>query len=104
MVANRDEHGRFLKGAPSPNPRGRPLGLAERVRALTHDCQDQVIFYQQVFEGKHGAKLAHRMEAAAWLVDRGYGKAVQINEHAGEGGGPLLIEYVNDWRGVRDKD
>jgi hypothetical protein len=37
---------------------------------------------------------AARVAAAKELLDRGYGKAVQINEHAGKDGAPLAYEFV----------
>jgi hypothetical protein len=76
----RNERGQFVKGHANingGNPGGRPKGLAELVCSLTNDCGDQVRFYIEVFKGEHGADLPERMQAAAWLVDRGKGKAVQ---------------------------
>jgi hypothetical protein len=91
----RDSKGRYIKGhAPSGNGKGgRPTGLAERCRAAVADGDDLVQFYVDVFRGlidaeipredgtidqiKIPAKLEQRMEAAAWLADRGWGRAVQ---------------------------
>lgn len=39
-----------------------------------------------------------RQDAATEILDRQLGKPLQKSEVAGEGGGPLLIKYVNDWR------
>lgn len=39
-------------------------------------------------------------QAAAWKLERRYPKdyGKQLHEIAGPGGGPLQVEYVNDWR------
>jgi len=91
----RDTKGRFIRGhKPSNNGKGgRPIGLAVRCRAAVADGADLVQFYVDVFRGlvdaempqedgttervKVPAKLEQRMEAAAWLADRGWGKAKQ---------------------------
>ncbi len=45
--------------------------------------------------------------AAAWWLERrrrdDYGKQEKI-EHSGPGGGPLRLEYVNDWRRRDEQD
>ena len=80
-------------GTPSPNPGGRPKGLAARVRAQTDDGAELVDFMLNVLRGRRKAPLRLRMEAAAWLADRGFGKVSQPLEHTGEGGGPLRLTF-----------
>ena len=75
----------------SGNPGGRPKGLASLVRAQTGDGAELVEFMLGVLRGKRKAPLRLRMEAAAWLADRGFGKAAQ--PVTGEDGGPVQVEY-----------
>jgi hypothetical protein len=86
-------------GQGSPNPGGRPKGLAALVREQTKDGQELVRFMLGVLRGRK-TPLRLRMEAAAWLADRGFGKALQQMELTGPDGGPMEIvfRYVNDWR------
>ena len=67
----------------SGNPLGRTKGslsVAQRIARLTHDGGDIVALYVDVMRGR---KLVHkgngklRLEAAAWLADRLWGKPVQ---------------------------
>ena len=67
----------------SGNPLGRTKGslsVAQRIARLTHDGGDIVQLYVDVMRGQ---KLVHkgngklRLEAAAWLADRLWGKPVQ---------------------------
>lgn len=88
MVA-RDENGRFVKGQ-TGNAGGRPKGLAERARAATRDGADIITFYVKIANDE-SVKVELRMEAFAWLADRGWGKAVQSLEHSGPEGGVLRI-------------
>lgn len=77
----------WRKGMKSPNPGGRPKGLAARVRAATMDNQEQVDFYLRLSrsldpktpETKRvaGATLRDVKDAHQWLTDRGQGKAVE---------------------------
>lgn len=75
MVATRDEHGRFIKGA-SGNPGGKRLGLSEQARAATHDGAELIRFFVDTFRDEAQDRKI-RLQAAEWLADRGWGKAVQ---------------------------
>lgn len=86
MAAERDEHGRFVRGNKSNG--GRPKGLAERARAATKDGESLVRFFASVLDDV-SAETRDRMEAGKWLADRGWGKAAQSVELSGPNGGPI---------------
>ena len=69
---NRDLSGRFLKGT-SGNPAGRPLGFREQIKQSTADGNELVEVVLAVLRDQN-ASNRERMEAATWLVDRGFGK------------------------------
>lgn len=90
----------WIRGGASPNPGGRPKGLAALVRSQTMEGAELVAFYLAIMRGtkridKRAPPLALRMDAAAWLADRAFGKPPQQLEHGGAEGGPLriIIEY-----------
>jgi hypothetical protein len=89
--------GRFQPGR-SGNPGGRPAGLAALVRAETAiggvEGAELVAFMLSVLRGKRKAPLRLRMEAAAWLADRGFGKVPVPLEHGNAGGQPLRFTLV----------
>jgi uncharacterized protein DUF5681 len=69
----------FLPGQ-SGNPGGRPKGLARRVRELVGDSGESIVQFMVDVLGDDSARTADRLEAAKWLADRGFGKAVQAVE------------------------
>jgi Family of unknown function (DUF5681) len=72
---NRGVSGRYLPGT-SGNPNGRPKGLAALVQAETHGGAELVAFMLRVLRQEKQPTVL-RMQAAQWLADRGFGKAVQ---------------------------
>lgn len=68
--------GRFLPGSSAAAGPGRPKGLAALVQAETRDGAELVAFMVRVLRDA-GQKTDLRMQAASWLADRGFGKAVQ---------------------------
>jgi len=84
----------FLPGN-SANPGGRPKGLAELVRRETKDGAELVAFMLRVLRSRK-EPMRHKLEAVAWLADRGFGKALQQMELSGPGSEPLTIrvEYA----------
>jgi hypothetical protein len=64
--------------------------LAALVRERTHDGDDLVQFHVKLFNNRKAA-MRYRIEAAAWLSDRGFGKVTLPLEHTGADGGPLAI-------------
>ena len=91
----------FLPGQ-SGNPGGRPKGLAVLVKAQTEDGAELVDFMLKVLRNKR-QPVRYRMEAAAWLADRGFGKAVQQVD-VGNVEGEVFVFRIVDTRGVRDAD
>ena len=85
----------LFKPGNSANPGGRPKGLAELVRRETKDGAELVRFMLGVLRGRK-QPLRYRLEAATWLADRGFGKALQQMELSGPGSEPLTIrvEYA----------
>ena len=69
----------FLPGQ-SGNPGGRPKGLARRVRELVGDSGESIVQFMVDVLGDDSARTADRLEAAKWLADGGFGKAVQAVE------------------------
>ena len=85
----------------SGNPGGQSRGLARLVREQTKDGAELVAFMLGVLRGRK-QPLRLRMEAAAWLADRGFGKALQQMELSGPGAEPLTIriEYGEEAAGA----
>jgi len=61
----------------SGNPGGRPKGLTRRVRELVGDNGEAIAQFMYEVMSDEGARTADRLEAAKWLADRGFGRAVQ---------------------------
>ena len=97
ITALRPAGGRPFVPGLSGNPGGRPKGLAALVREETLDGRELVAFMLNVLRGRRkGTTLKLRMEAAAWLADRGFGKALQQLELSGPGAEPLVIRVEYD--------
>ena len=83
MAIERDQGGRYLPGH-NGNQGGRPKGLAAYIREQTGDGVEIVSLMLRVLRGQvRGLKPHHRLEAATWLADRGWGKPTQTMEVAG---------------------
>ena len=85
----------LFKPGQTGNPGGRPRGLAERVRQETKDGAELIAFMLRILRGRK-QPLRYRLEAAAWLADRGFGKALQQLDIGGVPNEPLTIrvEYA----------
>src|SRR5262245_25079110 len=93
---------RTVLGRPWPpgvsgNPGGRPKGLAALVRQETAEGEELVRFMLRVMRNRRQS-MRVRMEAVAWLADRGFGKPMQQVEMSGAEAGPLTvkIQYTDE--------
>jgi hypothetical protein len=69
--------GRGFTPGQSGNPGGRPKGLARRVRELVGDNGEEIAAFMFELMTDVSARNADRIEAAKWLGDRGFGRAIQ---------------------------
>jgi hypothetical protein len=81
----------------SGNPGGRPKGLRRRVQELVGPDGDAIVAYMVEVMQNPVEKTRDRMDAARWLADRGFGKAVP------EVDWPLIPEWI-DMSKLSDKD
>lgn len=102
LPENRSINGRFAPGN-SANPGGRPKGLAHLVRDHTRDGAELVEFMLRILRSKR-QPVRVRMEAVAWLADRGFGKVALPLEHSGTEGGPMRFTLVLSASGAPDGD
>jgi uncharacterized protein DUF5681 len=72
--------GAGFKPGVSGNPGGRPKGLSRRVRELVGENGEAIAEYVHSVMNDDRARTADRLEAAKWLADRGFGKALQALE------------------------
>lgn len=77
----------------SGNPSGQPKGLLKRVRELVGNDGTKIADYMFEVLEDDKAPRRDRMVAAAWLADRGFGKAVAVHHVDAPGSGarfPML--------------
>lgn len=85
----------FKKGEPSRNPKGRPKGLAEQIRARTFDLAAQITELIRLSTQARSEKT--RLEAIGLLIDRAYGKAIEthLTAELGNEGKLALLEGLS---------
>lgn len=86
-------------GCPSPNPGGRPKGLASYIREKTLDGTELADFLINVMRGneKVFCKMTDRLRAVEILLDRGFGKQPVID-------GDKTIKPVLNLSDLTDKE
>ena len=67
--------GRPFAPGVSGNPGGRPKGLARYVRELVGDDGRRIADFMLSVLDDEAERTETRMQAAAWLADRGFGKS-----------------------------
>ena len=80
----------WVKGQPSPNPGGRPRGIAATVREKTDPGELVDVLLAVANDSR--SKPAERIAAVRELLDRGYGKAPAFA--AIEGENPLELSAI----------
>ena len=69
--------GRGFVPGQSGNPGGRPKGLSRRVREIVGQDGEAIIECMFSVMNNESERTADRLEAAKWLSDRGFGRAIQ---------------------------
>jgi hypothetical protein len=80
----------FLPGNRA-NPGGRPRGFGALIREQTGDGAELVTFALDVLRGHKRAPIRTRLQALAWLADRGWGSVTQSHEISGPGGAAVVF-------------
>lgn len=89
----------FQKGV-SGNPGGRPAELREVVELARAHTAEAI---QRLVEWARSDHPSASPKACEVLIDRGWGKPVQPNEHTGKDGGPIQTQAVTDERPPLDQ-
>lgn len=87
--------GKFVKGN-SGNPGGRPKGLS--ITALIDDAVSNAD-WQAIINILKTKAMRGDLKALEMLLDRRFGKAIQMI--AGDGGGPVVLHVI--YEGANDK-
>lgn len=78
---------------------GRKAGTPNKATATLRDAAQQytpMALKTLADIASHGKTETARVMAADKLLDRGYGKPTQVNEHGGIGGGPIETRSLSD--------
>ena len=88
-LAVRDKSGRFVKGAPSPNPGGRPKADGDLV-AMARAATPEAFAFVLATMNNPKARRSDRLKCAEILLERGHGKAPQSIALGDPEGKPLV--------------
>jgi hypothetical protein len=94
----RDAKGRVVKGAANLNPKGRPKGIAARIRERFGDDGEKLIdIFEKIALGHVRATARDRMEAAKILLERAHGKTPEthVNLNANVDGGETVASLAD---------
>ena len=82
----------FVKGQ-SGNPGGRPKAL-RAVEAVAREHSELAIRTLAEIAGNSEAPPAARVAASSAILDRGWGRPKQVNEHSGPDGEPVPVSVT----------
>src|SRR5262249_52856174 len=94
------KNSRSFQPGQSGNPSGRPALTPEQKAQefeLVQACRDRSLEALKVIESllRTADRDSTRLAAAQIIIERGYGKAVQMNETSGLGGKPVVEHRVS---------
>ncbi len=92
MEIKRDSSGKFIKGAPSPNPLGRSKAskrISELAKAYTSDALDAL---SEIVNSRTSSDSVRVQAANSLLNNRAYGCSIQQNENVNLG--MTYVDYL----------
>lgn len=83
---------KFVKGGPSPNPKGRPKDALKLKNLCQELGQEAINVLKKAM--KEAPEWSDRIKAAKEILDRGYGKPAQAVELSGPDGEPFTVNII----------
>ena len=100
-MAERNEQGKFTKG--NGGGPGRPKRSTEEKYLTSLQSAVTLKDWREIVDTAVSKAKRGDARARTWLSDYLLGPPVQRTQHEGKDGGPIRIEYINDWRGASDQ-
>lgn len=94
----RGEHGKWVRGGPSPNPGGRPKSLKDMQELARKYTKRSIKRLAEIVSSKVDDRASTM--AAKELLDRGWGKPAQ--PLTGEDGGPIQVQTLATLLAIED--